>query len=256
MNALTSTGTQFNNKLKNNLLNNESVYASCPNVNVESGVNQEENQFSYNNQINQNMNNNNLNWNNSNNSLPTIAPRKPFIQRRERQLSSSFSGKFSSFYSNLSLASETMEDDLEQSTYSPTNSNYSSSAYRTFSAPTSPTPVNYTNQQPIFMNSNLNSNLNSNENNNFFNYERQPNPQMNFYQNFSTTTPATTDVSQATTTQSNSDQINDYYYSFYPQTASTTTNQMDQNISNENNNNSNMLTYFTCPSNANEFSSS
>ena len=126
-------------------------------------------------------------WSGENNfghiSLLGPSQRKPNAHRRERQLSSSFSGKFSSFYSTISMANEAMEDDQIQGTsiYSPSNSQVSSPvAYRTFSAPTSPTPGYFGNQQPQFAGPNVNEN-------NFIDYDRPTTAigRPNFYPNYS-----------------------------------------------------------------------
>ena len=157
---------QLNGDAGRALSNNSAVYASCPNVNYLSNQNPENagGQYSlmsgYGNSTAPNGNENS--WSSSSNNFGNISllgpsQRKPNTHRRERQLSSSFSGKFSSFYSTISMANEAMEDDNIQGTsiYSPSNSQVSSPvAYRTFSAPTSPTPC-YFNQQPQFPISNV-----------------------------------------------------------------------------------------------------
>lgn len=178
---------QLNGEAGRALSNNSAIYASCPNVNYLSNQNPESagqyplmSAYGSTNASNGNENS----WSSSSNNFGHISllgpsQRKPNTHRRERQLSSSFSGKFSSFYSTISMANEAMEDDQIQGTsiYSPSNSQVSSpAAYRTFSAPTSPTPC-YFNQQPQFPVSNV-------AENGFVDYDRsttaagQP---MNFY---------------------------------------------------------------------------
>ena len=179
---------QLNGEASRALSNNSAVYASCPNVNYLSNQNPESaGQYSlmsnYGGTIGSNVNGNENSWSNSNNfgniSLLGPSQRKPNMHRRERQLSSSFSGKFSSFYSTISMANEAMEDDHIQGTsiYSPSNSQVSSPvAYRTFSAPTSPTPC-FFNQQPQFPGP---------SENNFIDYDRPAAGQpVNFYPNYS-----------------------------------------------------------------------
>ena len=244
------TETPFGNEMSRNLSNNSSsIYASCPNVNYAGNPEENEQSYSmmmnYNNGINQSMNND---YNCSNSSLPQ---RRPAIAKRERQLSSSFSGKFSSFYSTFSLANEAMEDDTMPNTpmYSPSNSQFSSPvAYRTFSAPTSPIP-NYFNQQaPIFQQPNGSANGALNENN-IIDYDRQTNQMNNFYQTNYQTETATQPPNQL----NSGEQTNDYFL-FYPTTTNQTAEQQHLNKYSTNET-SNGSYYFANGSTGNAFNS-
>lgn len=126
-----------------------------------------------------------------------------------------------------------MEDENVQSNYSPANSHYSSPAYKTFSAPTSPMP-SYANQQPPMF-------VNANESN-FFDYERQSSQPMiysNFHANSETAQASTPSTAQLT------EQVADYY-PFY------SNNQMDQ-ANKYPINESAPVNYFSCSTN--EFNS-
>lgn len=204
---------QLNGDANRTLSNNSAVYASCPNVNYLSNANPEgppapySLMAGYGSTIGSNGNTEN-NWSSSNNfgnHIGLLGPsqRKPNAHRRERQLSSSFSGKFSSFYSTISMANEAMEDDNCQGTsiYSPSNSQVSSPvAFRTFSAPTSPTPCYFNNQPPQF---GVPTNVSENS---FIDYDRQANQQVNFYPpNYPPEPPAS----------SQANPVNDYSFPFY-----------------------------------------
>lgn len=204
---------QLNGEATRALSNNSAVYASCPNVNYLSNPDGTAGQYSlmagYS-TIGSNVNENN--WSSSNNfgniSLLGPSQRKPNAHRRERQLSSSFSGKFSSFYSSISMANEAMEDDHCQGTsiYSPSNSQVSSPiAYRTFSAPTSPTPC-YFNQPPQFVGA---PNVTNVSENSFIDYDRQTaaSQQVNFYPNYP--------PEQASSQANPPNPVNDYSFPFY-----------------------------------------
>lgn len=94
----------MNGKMNRGLIN-DSVYSSCPNV-VSANLEETES-YSYNCNTGHQTMNNFSNWNNNsiNNSLLTGPQRKASMPRRERQLSSSYSGKlffaflFSKFHS-------------------------------------------------------------------------------------------------------------------------------------------------------------